>query len=299
MTVWPRALSVLPLMLFAVGTAVAGSSTPLSNAAAQLVPSAPEKSEPILASDINPESDAMPLSKSVAQAPANVYSWDMILEKYLAPVDAIGLARFNYGALHANSNDRAALTQYVSSLEEVNVEPLSEKAAAAYWANLYNAVTIKVVIDNYPVESIRDIKSGFRSGPWKRNLVEVGGKKLSLDDIEHKILRKRHSSPLIHYMVNCASVGCPNLKATPWQAETLDADRDAAARDFINSTRGVRITKGGLKVSSIYKWFEEDFGGNKDGVLAHLREYADADLAAAIDNGAKIEGYGYSWSLNK
>ncbi len=252
----------------------------------------------IMGDDIQEAAIAIP-PYFVASASANGYRWDMMLEKYVTAPDSIGLARFNYGALHANTADRAALDDYITDLEATDVKTLTDDEAIVFWANLYNAVTIKVVIDNYPVKSIREIKSGWRPGPWKRDLVTVGGEKLSLDNIEHDILRKQYPSPLIHYMVNCASIGCPNLKAGLWMVETLGADREAAARAFINSPRGARITDKGLKVSSIYKWFKEDFGGNKDGVLAHLREYADADLAAAIDGGAKIIDYGYSWSLNE
>lgn len=252
-----------------------------------------------LAVDISPEIAAATSPNYVAAAPAIGYGWGMILEKYINAPDEIGVARFNYGALHASSDDRAALDAYIETLEDTDVASLSDKDAIAFWANLYNAVTIKVVIDNYPVKSIREIKSGWRAGPWKRDLVSVGGKKLSLDDIEHDILRKQYPSPLIHYMVNCASIGCPNLGASAWSADTLDADREAAARIFINSPRGARITDKGLKVSSIYKWFKEDFGGNEAGVLKHLREYADEDLAAAIDGGAKITDYGYIWKLNE
>ena len=222
-----------------------------------------------------------------------------MLDKYLNDPDAIGLARFNYGALHANADDRAALAAYIETLEGTDVAALSTDEAIAFWANLYNAVTIKVVIDNYPVKSIREIKSGWRAGPWKRNLVTVNGKSLSLDDIEHDILRKQYPSPLLHYMVNCASIGCPNLKSGLWTAATLRADQDAAARAYINSPRGVRITGKGLKISSIYKWFKEDFGGNKAGVIAHLKDHATGELATALNNGASIKKYDYDWSLNK
>ncbi len=259
------------------------------------IPASPEKN----LADKSPDTATTFTPYNVAAGPATEYSWTMILNKYVQTPDSIGLARFNYGALHASAADRRALKDYITSLEATDVSSLSTKAATAFWANLYNAVTIQVVVDNYPVTSIRDIKSGWRAGPWKRDLVTVAGRKLSLDDIEHKILREKYPSPLVHYMINCASIGCPNLSAKPWTAETLDADRDIAARAFINSPRGVRITQKGLKVSSIYKWFKEDFGGNEAGVLAHLRDYADDDLAQAIDSGAKIVDYGYSWSLNE
>ena len=176
---------------------------------------------------------------------------------------------------------------------------MSKNQALAYWANLYNAVTVDVIIDNYPVTSIRKIRSGFSIGPWKADRVTVNGQRLSLNNIEHDIMRKKFPSPLVHYMVNCASVGCPNLKDGLWHASTLDVDSKAAAESFVNSPRGARITSKGLQVSEIYKWFESDFGGSKDGVVRHIRQYAGPELAAAIDGGAKIRGYEYDWNLNE
>ena len=230
---------------------------------------------------------------------ALVGRWDAALQGYVKANDAQGVARFDYAGLTANTNDRKLLKDYIAYLETKNPDVMSENEALAYWANLYNAVTVDVIINNYPVSSIRKIRSGFSIGPWKENRVTVNGTEMSLDDIEHGTMRKKYPSPLIHYMVNCASVGCPNLKDGLWHAETLEADRKAAAETFVNSERGVRITKKGLQVSSIYKWFQSDFGGSKDGVVQHIRQYAGPELAAAIDGGAKIRGFEYDWDLNE
>jgi len=221
------------------------------------------------------------------------------LQGYVKALDADGVARFDYAGLTANAADRQLLKDYIAYLESQNPDSMSENEALAYWANLYNAVTVDVVINKYPVTSIRKIRSGFSIGPWKEDRVTINGVRMSLDDIEHGTMRKKYPSPLIHYMVNCASIGCPNLKDGLWKAETLDADRTAAARAFVASPRGVRLTDKGLQVSSIYKWFQSDFGGNKDGVLAHIREYAGPELAKAIDSGAKIRGFEYDWDLNE
>lgn len=225
--------------------------------------------------------------------------FDTVLQKYVAANDAQGLARFDYAGLKANASDNQLLKDYIAHLETLNPDAMSTNEAIAYWANLYNAVTVDVVVDNYPVTSIRKIRSGFSIGPWKEDRVTVNGQRISLNAIEHDILRKKFPSPLVHYMVNCASVGCPNLKDGLWKASTLDADKKAAAEAFVNSPRGARITDKGLQVSSIYKWFQSDFGGSKDGVLKHLRQYAGPELAAAIDGGAKIRGFEYDWDLNE
>jgi hypothetical protein len=234
-----------------------------------------------------------------AEMSAASEAWENVLQTRLTAPDATGLTRFDYDGFSKDEAEMAALDAYIAELADGG-EPEDDAEATAYWANLYNAITVDIVAENYPVKSIRDIKSGvFAPGPWKRDVITVEGETLSLDDIEHEILRKRYSSPLIHYMVNCASVGCPNLLPDLWEAETLDADREKAARDFINSPRGAMIIDGKLQVSSIYKWFEEDFGGSKSGVVAHIQEYADEPLRAELDGRKRYDRHDYNWALNK
>jgi len=251
----------------------------------------PTLEKPILEKPSIEKTDAMMKTKS----PMN-----RLLGKYVKAPDAMGVARFDYAGLKASQTDQAVLAEYIKTLESKNPTTMSATEATAFWANLYNAVTIKVVIDNYPVKSIKDIKSGvFSAGPWKKKLTTVNGTEMTLDEIEHETLRKKYPSPLIHYMVNCASIGCPNLKNSLWDANTMDADREAAAKIFINSSRGAKVTSKGLVVSSIYDWFQEDFGGTKTGVLAHLSKYATGDLKSAIESGATIKSFDYDWTLNE
>ena len=236
-------------------------------------------------------------ASSVSQASVSHAAFTNILQKYVSAPDAEGLTHFNYGGLRANRADKAALDNYIKSLEATNPKALSPNEAIAYYANLYNAVTVQVVTDNYPVSSIKKL-GPLNSGPWKKNLFTINGVPSSLNNVEHDILRKQFPSPYVHYMVNCASVGCPNLLDTAWDARTLKSERGKAAAAYINSPRGVQLTSKGLKISSIFKWFKEDFGG-KSGTLRHIRKYAGPELARAIDNGAQIVDYGYDWSLNE
>lgn len=224
--------------------------------------------------------------------------WDDLLARYVRP-DPQGLHRVNYAAWKANVADRQALDQLIGGLSGQKISSLPRPAQFATWANLYNAITIQVVLSRFPVRSIRDIKPNVLAiGPWKEPRVTVEGKRLSLDDIEHGILRKQWSDPRVHYAVNCAAVGCPNLPRRGWRAETLDADLDAAARAFINSPRGVRVVgPQKLRVSSIYQWFKTDFGNNEAGILSHLRRYAASKLLADMTN-ARIVGDDYDWSIN-
>ena len=221
---------------------------------------------------------------------------DVLLQKYVQDPDSQGVARFAYGKLAANQADVATLDAYIAHLEGTSTAGMSTNEALAYYSNLYNSVTVKLIIDNYPLKSIK--KLGF-TGPWDRKIINKDGAKISLNDIEHGTMRKKYPSPYVHYMVNCASIGCPNLKDGLWNPATVEADRQKAADVFVNSPRGVQVTSKGLKVSSIYKWFKDDFGGSKENVLKHIRKHADADLAAAIDGGATITSYGYDWNLNE
>jgi len=241
------------------------------------------------------KSEAMAI---VDSSPSPHAGWTEILQTYVSAPDGQGLTHFDYGGLKTNAADKAKLDGYIESLEATDSNTLSENEAIAFYANLYNAVTVQHVTEKFPVKSIRKL-GAFSSGPWKKKLFTLNGNPTSLDTLEHDILRKQYPSPYVHYMVNCASVGCPNLLNEAWEASTLDAKRKEAAADYINSPRGVVVDGDDLTVSSIFKWFEEDFGDSKAGVLEHIRKHADADLAAAIDGGAKIDDYDYDWSLNK
>ncbi|MEP1229881.1 MAG: DUF547 domain-containing protein [Litorimonas sp.] len=230
---------------------------------------------------------------TIADTPAAAY--ENLLGRRISK-GAGDLNLFDYAGTKSSGEDKI-VRDYIAYLSAQNPDAMNAAEATAYWANLYNAETVRLIIDNYPVKSIRKIGNGF-TGPWKKNTLVVNGKDTSLDHIEHGILRKQFPSPYVHYMVNCASIGCPNLSTKLWKAETLEADQFAAAEAYINSPRGVAIQGNKLEISSIYKWFKDDFGG-KSGLLPHFRKHARPELASVIDNGAKIDGYEYNWSLNE
>jgi hypothetical protein len=224
--------------------------------------------------------------------------WDRILQAYVAP-DAAGVNRFDYAGVSAP--DRAALDGYVAGLAALPVSRYARAEQLAYWINLYNALTVQVVLAHYPVESIRDIDISpglFADGPWGKALLEIEGEPVSLNDIEHRILRPIWRDPRIHYALNCAALGCPDLQRRAFTAATSEALLEAAARAFVNSPRGARFENNGLVVSSIYVWFGEDFGGGDSGVIAHLRRYAEPALAARLAGVDKLGGHAYDWTLN-
>jgi hypothetical protein len=238
------------------------------------------------------------LIPDLALAGGSLASWDALLGKYVR-AGSDGLNRVDYAGWKGNAADMAALNAVVTAFAAMPVSTLPRPEQFCVWANLYNALTVQVVLGRYPVRSIRDIKSSpLALGPWKDKRITVQGARLSLDDIEHNILRKQWREPRVHYSVNCASVGCPNLGRRGWRSESLEADLTTAARAFINSPRGVRATSAGqVRVSSIYQWFKADFGNSDAGVLAHLRQYAAPALAAQLAN-ARIAGNDYDWSIN-
>ena len=223
--------------------------------------------------------------------------WTTFLSRYVAP-DAEGVNRVAYGQV--TQADQARLDGYLAALQAVDPARLTRDQQLAYWVNLYNAVTVDVILQNYPVASIRKIKDGPLSvGPWNRPVVQVAGETLTLNDIEHRIIRPTFNEPRIHYALNCAAVGCPNLMDRAWQADTLDSDFAAAERAYINDPRGVRFDdRGGLILSKIYIWFREDFGPNEQAVLTYLQSAADPDLRARLATTARVKAYDYNWALN-
>ncbi len=234
------------------------------------------------------------IKEDPSMAKAQHAQWTRLLAKYVHTSDN-GANRIDYGALKANATDRAALDAYIGRFADMDLSGTNDAAFAA-WANLYNAVTVRYIVEKYPLGSIKD--GYFFGGPWKKIMVTVGGGKVSLDDIEHKILRPKFHDPRVHYAINCAAISCPNLMAKAWEPATLDTDLDAAARAYVNDPRGVNVTDRGLVVSSIYDWFEADFGGSKQAVIDHLLKYADTGLAKQIRANPKIRSFDYDWSLN-
>ncbi len=224
--------------------------------------------------------------------------WDRFLKRYVMP-SPDGIYRVAYGAVL--QADRDALKAYLNDMAMVKATMLGRDEQFAYWANLYNALTVEVVLEHYPVDSIRDIDISpglFSDGPWGKALIEIEGEAVSLDDIEHRILRPIWRDPRIHYAVNCASIGCPNLAMTAFTAANTEGLLNAGASAYVNHDRGHRIEGGALRVSSIYEWFDEDFGGNDAGVIAHLKQHAKGARSLALASKTKVSGHYYDWRLN-
>ncbi len=168
--------------------------------------------------------------------------------------------------------------------------------------NLYNALTVRVVLDHYPVRSIRDIDISpglFADGPWGAKLVTVEGQALSLDDIEHRILRPIWNDPRTHYALSCAAIGCPDLVPEAFTPENRDRLLTRGARAYVNNPRGVSIdAEGRIAASSLYDWYRTDFGADTRAVLEYLARLAEPPLAERLRKATDIDRYDYDWSLN-
>jgi hypothetical protein len=248
---------------------------------------------PVRAADLSIFAAASPQSQTVVDHTA----WGEILGRYVQAKSGY-INRFDYARVTAA--DRAKLQSYLARLQEVDPAALAPAEQHAYWINFYNALTIEIILKKYPVGSIRDISSGwFSFGPWDLMLVTVKGQKLSLNNIEHGILRKFWKDSRVHYALNCASMGCPDLAATPYSSRSLDAALNKAARAFVNHPRGVSLLNGRLILSSIYDWYRNDFDGGSDkAVIASIRKYAEPQLSALLLKASRIDGYQYDWRLN-
>lgn len=224
--------------------------------------------------------------------------WQKILDAYLDDKHPSGINRFDYAAVLPQ--DKKALNVYLHQMQQLNPLKFNRAEQKAYWINIYNALTVELILEGFPVKSITKLGKGlFSFGPWDDNLAKIQGQDLSLNNIEHGILRPFFNDNRIHYAVNCASISCPNLSATVYTANNTDELLEQGAKQYINHPRGVSFDNRKLKVSSIYHWYKDDFGGDNKSLIEHFRHYAKTDLAKQLSNYQGDIEHDYDWNLNK
>lgn len=217
--------------------------------------------------------------------------WDQLLKKHVNAGDHV-----NYKGFIADS---AMLNEYLEILSNnpPNSSMWSKEEQLAYWINAYNAFTVKLIVDNYPVESIRDLNPTLYvpllNTVWHIKFFSIGGKKFNLDEIEHNILRKQFNEPRIHFAIVCASYSCPPLRKEAYTAEKVDEQLEDQAIHFINDPKRNVLRKQSAELSSIFKWFKGDFT-KKGTLIEFLNQYSKVE----IDPNARISFMEYSWSLN-
>jgi hypothetical protein len=195
-------------------------------------------------------------------------------------------------------NEEAKLDRYLKILEETDTKKLSRDEQFAFYINAYNGWTIKLILTGYPgIKSIKNLGSIFKT-PWKKQIARIDGDIITLDKIEHDILRPGFKDPRVHFAVNCASKGCPPLRPEPYRADILEQQLDEMTRAFINDSQRNRLEGKTLYVSSIFKWFSEDF---HDDVVGFFLKYAQGDLKKQLEESKgdiQVKYLDYDWSLN-
>ena len=225
-------------------------------------------------------------------------SWDKLLQAHVSEGEV------NYAAIRKHP---AELNDYIKTLGNTDPANMTQTDQLAFWINAYNAFTVKLIIDNMPLKSIRDIKS-----PWKQKNWHVGDRVLSLNQIEHEILRKDFKEPRIHFAIVCASIGCPDLQNRAFLGTTIKAQLTNATREFMASPKHIRTeyrTRSFgrkdpvLHISQIFKWFPGDFTDSGQlSIPEFIARYAPAKTAQFIseaDKRLRLDHLHYDWNLNK
>lgn len=207
--------------------------------------------------------------------------WDKLLKKHVNKAGFVDYAGFK--------KDVVALDSYLDLLSKNEPsETWSVQELLAYYINLYNAGTVKLIVENYPVKSIKDI-----SRPWGKNRIVIGDNKISLDTIEHGILRKMNE-PRIHFALNCASISCPKLLNEAFTANKINEQLERVTKEFINGDKN-NISASNPKISTLFKWYKKDFKVNgKTDVIGFINQYS----KVKISQDAKISYMKYDWNLN-
>lgn len=206
--------------------------------------------------------------------------WNALLQKHVSSKGNVDYKGFK--------KDEKALQVYLDELAtNVPQKSWSRNAILAYWINAYNAYTVKLILDNYPLKSIKDIKD-----PWGKKFFTLGPKKYSLEEIEHEILRKMNE-PRIHFAINCASFSCPNLSNQAYTEAKIEAQLEAGVKAFVNDKTKNTISANTIEISKIFDWFSGDFKTNGT-VIDFLNKYS----SVKINKNAKVKYKDYNWSLN-
>jgi len=216
-------------------------------------------------------------------------NWTTLLQKHVTKSGQVNYKGF--------IKDKVLFQNY---LDELSQHPpgnnWSDNEKLAYWINAYNAFTVKLIIDHYPLESIKKISDGLPmvNSPWDIKFFKIGAIDFDLNTIEHEILRKEFNEPRIHFAINCASFSCPKLRNEAFTTVLVETQLDEQAREFINNSDKNIILPNELKLSKIFNWFESDFTKDKS-LLSFLKPYLNVELS---DN-PSISHLDYNWDLNE
>jgi hypothetical protein len=201
-----------------------------------------------------------------------------------------------------DESSKTLLNQYLTTLSNIRPTELNQTQQLVYWINLYNALTVQVVLDHPKKDSIRSMGPLLSFGPWDKDYLTIEGKRVSLNDIEPRILRPIWQDHRLHFVLNCASIGCPNLSRAAFTPANIEDSLAQAERSFLQHPRAISFNdKGILQLSSLFDWYLEDFAENESALLVYLAEQrpdmAERLLVYPIGSRPNID-YVYDWSLN-
>lgn len=227
--------------------------------------------------------------------------WTTLLKRFVTVKGAV--SQVDYSKFKSDTSALATYLKKLSDVKRTEYDSFSEAEKMAFLINAYNAFTVKIILDHYPVKSINDIGSFFKN-TWKIKFFTLLGKEMNLDEIEHQNLRKNFSEPRIHFAVNCASIGCPALRGEAFTSAQLDAQLQDQTKLFLrDSTRNQLDVKAkSLKLSMIFKWFKEDFEKGSSSVAKFVAPFITDDLVVQKSIAAgefKIGFLDYDWGLNQ
>ena len=223
-----------------------------------------------------------PLEKSTKSADILDHApWDILLKKYVDVHGNVDYAGFK--------KDTGLLDNYLDYLADNPIADTAEKEEQlAYYINLYNAGTVHLILEHYPLKSIKDL---FR--PWGKDCVRIGNDMYSLGEVEHDMLRKM-GEPRIHFAINCASYSCPKLLNEAYNASKMEEQLERATSHFINDPSKNKISQDDVELSKIFKWYRDDFTKEKS-LIDYLNTYADSKISQDSD----IDYLTYDWGLNE
>lgn len=215
--------------------------------------------------------------------------WDKLLKKY---VNTAGMV--NYKGLQ---KDKSELDEYLKTLSDNSPQKnWSENDQKAFWINAYNAYTVSLIMQHYPVKSIKDIGGSIYkiNTAWDIRFIKIGGETYDLNNIEHKMLRRKFEDPRIHFAIVCASMSCARLRNEAYTGEKLNAQLEDQGKDFLNDKAKNRISGDKAELSKYFSWYQSDFTKN-----GSLRDFINKYSQIKINENTKISYLDYNWSLNE
>lgn len=259
------------------------SNIETTNTETQAPSTSTEKKEEVIIEETKKEE----IIPEPTQVKAEIHkTWDNLVRKHISSSGKVNYAGF--------VKDKAELEKYIKELQSYykDLNSWGRNKRLAYWINVYNAVTVKLITDNYPVKSITDLKGGK---PWDAKLIQLGGVSYTLNVIENKIIRPKFNEPRIHFAVNCAAKSCPKILNRAWTEDNLQRYLTKQTKAFLANSSQNTLEADKVKLSKIFDWYKVDFGTSNEKIIQFINKYS----STTVNENATVSYNEYDWSLNK